>query len=134
MKGLKTIWTNEMIEKLTQEFPFRFSRDIGKDMYLSIRTIIRKARELNLEKEPDFLDINRDKITALATKNKPENPNKGNKDFRIPGGEKYQYKPGQERPIVDYKKIHKNRNETIRKERLRIKYGLPRKTKLKLNH
>lgn len=134
MKRKKTIWSTEMIQKLMTEFPNRFSRDIGKDLGISIRTVIRKARELGLEKEDSFLDKNRELITQLATDAHPPNPNKGNKDFRIPGGEKFQFKKGQPRPSVDYNKIHQKRNETIRKERIRIKYGLPQKTKLNLKN
>lgn len=132
MKGLKTIWTPEMIEKLTNEFPYRFSRDVGKDLGLSIRTIIRKARELGLEKEEGFLAKNRAEISKLAIEAKPPNPMKGVKGWSVPGGEKFQFKPGEKRYLINYKKVHEKRNETIRKERLRIKYGLPRKTKLKL--
>jgi len=134
MKGLKTTWTAEMLQKLTDEFPCRFSRDIGNDMNLSIRTIVRKARELGLEKEEGFLDKNRSEISKLAIKSKPPNPMKGVKGWTVPGGEKYQFKQGHEPHLVDYNKIRETRNETIRKERLRIKYGLPRKTRLKLNY
>ncbi|MEO9257387.1 MAG: hypothetical protein ABI207_03335 [Crocinitomicaceae bacterium] len=132
MKGKPTIWSTEMIEKLVTEFPIRFSREIGKDLGLSLRTIVRKARELNLEKEPDFLDIRREQITELCVKNRSPNPSKGDKTFRIPGAEKNQFKKGEPRPNVDYGKVIKTRNETIKRERLRIKYGLKQQTKLKL--
>lgn len=132
MKGLKTVWTGEMIAKLTAEFPVRFSRDVGKDMGISIRTVIRKARELGLEKESGFLDTNRKEITARAREARPANATKGDSTFRIPGGEAFQFKKGQPRHPVDYEKIHEKRNETIKKEKLRIKYGLQQKTKLKL--
>lgn len=132
MKGTKTTWTPEMLDKLKSEFPYRFSRDIGKDLGLSIRTIIRKARELGLEKQQGFLDQNRNEISKRAQEARPENPNKGDSSFRIPGGEKYLFKTGQARYPVDYTKIHQKRNETIKKERLRLKYGLPPKTKMKL--
>lgn len=134
MKGLKTAWTPEMIKKLTNEFPYRFSRDIGKDLGLSIRTVIRKAREFGLVKEDNFLDKNRIKISELATKAKPPNPMKGVKGWSVPGGEKFQFKPGQIRPPVDYNKIRETRNETIRKEKLRIKYGIKQKTNLRLTN
>ena len=132
MKGLKTEWTPGMIEQLQNEFSTRFSRDIGKEMNISIRTVIRKARELGLEKQDGFLETNKMAISALAQAAKSPNPNKGNKEFRILGGEKHQFVLGQERYPVDYTKIHNNRNETIRKEKQRLKYGLPQKTKLKL--
>lgn len=132
MKGKPTIWTTAMTEKLVTEFPIRFSREIGKDLGLSLRTIVRKARELSLEKEPDFLDIRREQITELCIKNRAPNPTKGDKTFRIPGGEKHQFKKGQPRPFVDYDKVLQTRNATIKRERLRLKYGLKQQTKLKL--
>lgn len=131
----KIKWTNEMLEKLKLEFPYRFNKDLAKDLKVSWRSLVRKARELNIEKETNFLDKRREKITEMATAAKPENINKGNKDFRIPGGEDYQFKPGNISSMKDPKvaeRMTKTRNETIRKERLRIKYGLPQKTKLNL--
>lgn len=132
MKGKPTEWTPEMITKLEAEFPYRFSRDIGNDLGLSIRTIIRKARELNLKKQDGFLDINRKEITKRATIARPENPTKGDSSFRIPGGEKHQFKKGERRYEIDYEKATKTRNETIKKEKMRLKYGLPQQTNLKL--
>lgn len=132
MKGAKIHWTDEMILKLKAEFAIRFSRDIGADMGISIRSVIRKARELGLEKEAGFLDKNRKEISARAQEARPENPTKGDSSFRIPGGEAFQFKKGQARHPVDYEKIHEKRNATIQKEKLRIKYGLQQKTKLKL--
>ncbi len=135
MKGIKTEWTEEMIEKLKAEFPFRFTRDIGKEMNISSRTVIRKARDLGIEKEEGFLEKNRASITKLATAALPPNPYKGIKGWQVPNGEAYQFKKGNVSPMKDEKikkKAINSRNETIRKEKLRIKYGLTRKTKLKL--
>lgn len=134
MKGNRINWTEEMIQKLQEEFSYRFSRDIGNEMGISIRSVIRKARELGLEKQPGFLENNRSEISKRANENKPPNPNKGNKEFRIPGGEKFRFVPGQKRPPVDYGQITRKRNETIHKEKIRLKYGLPQKTKLKLKN
>lgn len=138
MKGLKTIWTAEMIEKLTREFPYRFSRDIGKDLGLSIRTVIRKARELGLEKEEGFLDKNRSEISKMAIEAKPPNPMKGVKGWTVPGGDKFQFKPGnippqKNNPELIYR-IKTKRNETIKREKMRIKYGLQQQTKLRLTN
>ena len=133
MKGQKTVWTAEMIDKLKSEFPYRFSRDIGKDLGLSIRTIIRKARELGLEKESEFLDTNRTEISKRAQEARPYNPTKGMKGWSVPGGEKHRFQPGHV-PQNNPEKSRLTRNETIRKEKQRIKYGLPQKTKLKLTN
>jgi hypothetical protein len=68
----------------------------------------------------------------MAMRNHPGHPHKGDSSYRIPGGEAHQFKKGRPQPEVDYKKVHASRNETIRKEKQRIRYGLPQKTKLKL--
>lgn len=132
MKGIKTTWTPEMDEIIRDKFPVMFTIDLVPVLGLSIRTIIRRARVLGVKKEEGFLDKNRSEISQRANANKPPNPNKGNSSFRIPGGEKYLFKKGQARYPVDYELIHQKRNETIRKEKLRLKHGLRQKTKLKI--
>ena len=100
------------------------------------KVIVRKARELKIEKEPYFLDKRRDEITKMATESHPINPHKGEKGWFVPGGEKFRYNKGHIPAIVTNPDIvtknHKKRNETIRIERLRKQYGLHPKTKLKL--
>src|SRR3972149_4464350 len=132
MKGLKTVWTKKMIEKITKDYPVRFTMEIAKELHLSYRTIIRAARQFGINKDPGFLEINKDKIQALAKAALPENPNKGNKNFRIANYEAHQFRPGQKQLNINYSLIHEKRNATIRKERLRLKYGLPPQTKLRL--
>lgn len=121
-----------MIEKLRTEFPNRITIDIAKELGVSLRSAIRKAREIGVEKRENFLDDFRNEITKRATAKKPPNPNKGNKDFRIPGGEQFQFRVGQKPINLNYEQIHQKRNETIKREKLRLKYGLRQETKLKL--
>jgi hypothetical protein len=132
MKGIKTTWTTEMDAYLQENFPTKITKDLIPVLGVSLRTIIRRARELKIEKEKDFLEKNRIEISKRAQANKKPNPHKGDSSFRIPGGEKHQFKKGQERHPVDYAKIHEKRNETIRKDKLRLKYGLKQQTKMKL--
>jgi len=56
MKGKPTKWSNEDIAYLKEHFPNKWNRDLAKHFGLGMRTIIRKARELGLEKAPDFRD------------------------------------------------------------------------------
>lgn len=129
----KTIWTSEMIEKIKSEFPTRFTKDIAKDLNLGYRTIIRKARELGIEKIENFKEINQTKINQLISENHAPNPLKGVKGHIIPNSEKYYFKKG-EKPNVDYSKIVEKRNELIRKEKLRLRYGLAQKSKIKISN
>jgi hypothetical protein len=130
-QGNKKQWSDEMIEKLKSEYPVRLTKEIAKDFGFGYRTVIRKARELNLVKAVDFIQINREKISELIAKNKPVNPNKGVKGFIIPNSEKYRFKKG-ELPKIDYEKARKSRLELIRLEKMRLKYGLKQKSKIKL--
>jgi hypothetical protein len=132
MKGHRIDWTAEMVEKLRIEFPNRITIDIANELGVSLRTAIRKAREIGVEKREGFLNDFRAEITKRANANKPPNPNKGNKDFRIPGGEQFQFRVGQQQIGKNYERIHQKRNETIKREKLRLKYGLKQETKLKL--
>lgn len=129
----KTIWTDEMIDKIIKEFPVRFTKDIAKDLNLGYRTIIRKARELGVEKIENFKAINQSKINQLISENHAPNPYKGQKGFIIPNSKKYHFKKG-EKPNVDYSKIVDKRNELIRKEKMRLRYGLAQKSKIKITN
>jgi hypothetical protein len=133
----KIEWTAEMIAKLKTDYPCRFNKDVAKELGIGWRSLVRKARELGVEKEPDFLDINRSKIVQLIAAVRKPNPSQACKGFIIPNSEKYRFKKGHVPPTKTdgelVKRIHEKRNDTIRRERLRMRYGLSRITKLKLN-
>jgi len=134
-KKYKILWSEKMLEIIKEKFSFTFNRELAKELNVSMRTLIRKARELNLEKEPDFLDKNRETITKMAVAN---NYNKytGVKGWSVPNSEMTRFKPGQsslmkfDRDLVA--RVHKTRNETIKRERIRMRLGLSRLTNLKL--
>lgn len=128
-------WTPEMIETLEAEFPTAYNRVLAKKLEVSMRTLIRKARELNIEKEPDFLEKRRDEITQMAVKAHPPHPMKGVQGWAVSNSEKTRFKIGNESPMKDpaiVKKVTESRNKTIRRERIRITYGMRRLTKLNL--
>lgn len=70
-EALRREWTPAMLKKLRTYFPVAFNRELAEDLGVSMRTLIRKARELGLEKEPGFLDKNRKIISRMANANKP---------------------------------------------------------------
>lgn len=137
MKGRKIVWTKDMIEDLNLNYPTEYNKSIAKRLGIGWRSIVRKARELGLEKEEGFLEKRRDEISTMAAEAHPEHAMKGVKGWSVPGGEKHRFKKGHVSPMATdpeiVKKVHESRNETIRKERLRLRYGLDQKTKLKLN-
>lgn len=94
MKGIKIEWTPEMDEMVINLFPKEYSRDLAANMGVSLRSVIRRARELGVDKESDFLEKRRAQITQLAQAAKPPHPMKGVKGWSVPGSEKYRYKKG----------------------------------------
>ncbi len=132
----KKNWTPEMIRSLTELFPVTYNKVLARELGVSWRTLIRKARELGLEKEHGFLENRRTEITTMAVNAHPPHPHKGHKGWTIANSEDSRFKPGcisvmKTNPDV-VNKVHLKRNNTIRRERIRIKYNLSRLTKLKL--
>jgi hypothetical protein len=132
----KIIWSSEMLSQLTKLFPVSYNIDLSKQLGVSPRTLIRKARELNINKELGFLEKRRDEITIMAVKAHPPHPHKGELGWCIPNGESHRFKEGNisvmavNPDIVE--KVRMKRNATIRRERIRIRIGLSRLTKLNL--
>ena len=128
-------WSDSMIRLLKDEYPVRFNKELASELGIGWRSLVRKARELGIEKEAGFLESRREIITQLAVKNN-HNPNTGRKGWSVPGGEDHRFKPGRislmaiDRNLVE--RVRSSRNETIRKERIRINLGLRQKTKLRL--
>ena len=125
-----------MLVDLTKLFPVTFNKELARKMGISPRSLIRKARELSLEKETGFLKSRREAITAMATEAHPPHPHKGQKGWCVPNSEQTRYKKGnvpamKTRPEI-VTKVHRKRNLTIKRDRNRIKYNLPRLTKLNL--
>ncbi|GAB6122318.1 hypothetical protein [Dysgonomonas termitidis] len=138
MKGIKVNWTEEMLEMLRREFSSSFNRDLAEKLGVSMRTMIRKARELDLEKEESFLESRRAEISEMSRKAHPPQPTKGLKGWSVPGGEEFRFKKGhvpamKTNPEIAAK-VRDKRNATIRLEKLRLKYGLRTMTKLKIKN
>lgn len=135
-QGIPIVWTPGMIEELIHRFPIHFNKDIAKDLGISWRSVVRKARELGLEKNADFFDKNRPEMVKRILRVRKINPKQCGKGFVIPNSEPHRFKPGNIPPQAKnpdlVKQIHEKRNATIARERLRIKYGMSRITKLKL--
>lgn len=129
-------WTSEMLEAVKNKFPVTFNKELAAELGVSWRTLVRKARELGIEKEPNFLEKRRKTITKMAQSARPENEHKGKKGFVIPGSEKYRFKAGHTPAMKGnaalIERARKTRNETIRQERLRLKMGFEQQTNLKL--
>lgn len=131
-------WSDGMIETIASKFATSFNRDLADELGVSMRTMIRKARELGLEKEPGFLDKNRKEISQMARDARRPNPTKGQKGWSVSGSEKYRFKPGHVPAMKDnpelIERVHRKRNETIKNEKFRLRVGLEPETKLRLKN
>ena len=48
-------WSRQMVDDLRRLFPKTLNQEIAEYLGVSLRTMIRKARELGLQKDPDWL-------------------------------------------------------------------------------
>ena len=131
-------WTIDMIDILKDNFSTSYNKVIAKHIGVSVRSLIRKARELGLEKEEGFLEYRRDEITKMALDAHPPHPFKGVKGWCVPNGENTRFKPGNisimtyDRNVVE--RCHAKRNLTIKRDRTRLSLGLDPLTKLIKNN
>ena len=132
----KIRWTPEMIEQVKKEFPVSYNRALAKELNVSMRSLIRKARELGIQKEKDFLIKRKNEIQEMSREAHPPHPYKGVKGWHVPNSKATRFKPGnisamKTNPDV-VQKVRKKRNETIARDRRRIRLGLSPLSNLKL--
>lgn len=136
MKGNKIQWSPEMIRRLKLEFKYAYNKSLAIDLGVSVRSVIRKARELGLEKEDGFLEKRKNQIQFMARQKRGTNPTKGMKGWCVPNSEAHRFKPGNISPMVASQavrdKVRQSRLKTIEEEKYRIREGLDQITKLKL--
>ena len=95
-------WTPERIKLLVTFFPTMFNKPLAKWIGVSLRTMLRKARELGLEKQEGFLEKRRKDISLLASEALRK---KQNVSTRFKKGERFN-------PDGEFKKGHKESEET----------------------
>ena len=114
-----------MLKLLRDYFPTMTNYSLAKLIGVSHRTMIRKARELGLEKADDFMEINRksisESISAGVRRHGPQ-PTHFQKGVRAnPDGE---FKPGhRESPEVKAKRSA-SLKETWKRKKILKRYGL----------
>lgn len=112
----KIEWTDEKIKLLTAFFPIMFNKPLAKWLGVSFRTLIRKARELGLEKQEDFLKRRREDINLLASEALRKKGNPG------------RFRKGEHRnPAGEFKKGHKESAETKARRSAAIKESWKRR-------
>jgi hypothetical protein len=102
----KIEWTTEMLDKFKREFPHKFNRELAQEFGVSYRTVVKKARQLKLEKQTNFLQLNKPIIQKMA---------------RVAT------------TVEVIQRVHSKRNASIKRDKLRLAYGLDPYLKMKLN-
>lgn len=118
------VWTDEQLKLLRTYFPIMFNRPLAKWIGVSMRTLIRKARELGLEKKPGFLEERRRDIQHLA-----------GEAIRLSENKSTRFKRGvHNNPAGEFKPGHVESPETKAKRREALKYAWKvRKAKIELD-
>ncbi len=139
MQGVKFNFTEQQVQYLVANFADTKNAELAARLGCGESTVHRLARQLGLTKSREYMvRCNRNSLEACWLANKGEG-NHGKNNLIIYGA-RYRFKKG-ERPIDRIgaegearrlEKVRAKRNELIRRERLRIKWGLPQLSKIKL--
>jgi len=116
-----------MLQRLREEYPVRYNRELSRDLGVSVRSLIRKARELGVRKEDRFIEKRMAEIEKMANSaaKKSKRPNMKGRHLN-PAGE---FKPGHKESAETKRRRIAALKDTAYREKVRLKYGLPRKTK-----
>ena len=94
IKRQKIVWTDEMIATVIKEFPNSYNKQLSEKLRIGWRSLVRKARELGIEKEAGFLQKRRSEITAMAVKAHPDHWAERKKGWCVPNSEKSRFNSG----------------------------------------
>ena len=107
------VWTPQQLKLLTTYFPTMFNKPLALWIGVSYRTMLRKARELGLEKKPGFLEERRRDISRLA-----------GEAIRNSGNTSTRFKKGvRNNPAGEFKPGHKDSPETKAKQAESLRYA-----------
>jgi hypothetical protein len=90
LKRTFTVWPPEADEKMREFYPVKSASEVAKMLGKTESSVIARAFTLSLKKTAEF----KTERGRYGRSLQGPNPNKGNKNFRIPGGEKTQFKKG----------------------------------------
>lgn len=136
----KIVLTGKQKLYLINNFPNTRNEILVEKLGISLRSVIRIARSLGLQKTSRFMKRAQEKAAEKARKSHLIHgtyPKKGVYSENLQKGVKYQFQPGHKEDRRKTRsrvaKSTATRNQTIKLERARISFGLPQRTKLKLN-
>ena len=119
-----TVWTPEQLKILKEHYATMFNKPLAKWIGISMRTMQRKARELGLQKKPDFLIERKKDIVQLLSEAQKRSTKTSTR-----------FKKGQRNnPSGEFKPGHKESAETRSKRIEALKHSWKiRKAKLELD-
>lgn len=141
MSTKKIVLTPRQEAWLCKRFRNTKNAELAARLGISESSLHRFARSLGLTKTPQFMRKCQAATAAAAKASHLRNGTYPPKGYRIPRSEEFQFKPvetpldrlGKRREKKRVEKAVATRNATIRDERLRIRWGLEQRTRMKLN-
>ena len=132
-------FTPEQEQWMRDYFATTLNQECADHLGVSMRTMIRLARRLGLTKDPSFCHEQTMQHCAMMHRLNKGEGNAGahnliehGKPFRFQPGVTPQQRLGEERDRQRIAKSAATRRETLRKERMRVNWGLPQETKLRV--
>ena len=135
----KIILTDEQISWLCRHFRNTKNAKLAAKLGISESGLHRLARRYGLKKTPQFMRKTQAATTAAAKASHLKNGTYPPKGYIIPRSEEFRFgmpRAYKETPAKKRKRIEKavqSRRETVREERIRIRWGFPQLTKMPLN-
>lgn len=131
--------TPELRQYLIDNYADTRNEELARHLGCSLRTMSRRAAELGLSKSRQYMAEAQQNAARMAAAANRGCGNRG-KENLLRYGRPHQFKAGvtpeqrlgKERNKCRIERSAETRRETIRKERRRILFGLPQRTKLKL--
>lgn len=139
-KGIKITLTEKQENWLKKHFLHTKNAEIAEKLGISETAVHRFARALGLKKSRQYM-VKCQRATAdAAQRSHRRNGTYPPKGYKIPGSEKYQFKPGEtcrdrigaKREAARIQKCVESRKQTYRSERARAVWGFEQKTKLRV--
>lgn len=131
--------TKQQVAWLRRHFPNTKNAELAAKLGISETGLHRLARRYGLAKTPQFMRKTQAATSAAAKASHLKNGTYPPKGYIIPRSEEFRFgmpKAYKETPAKKRKRIEKaaqSRRETVKEERIRIRWGLPQLTKMALN-
>ena len=139
IKSNKIILSEEEEQWLIAHYPYTKNKEVAEKLGISYRSVVRFASRLGLKKTKQFLGECQNEAWQAACRSYDINghPLKGG---TIPNSERIRFKKGvssverlgEEKERQRLEKSRVSRMKTLKREKARVIFGLPQRTKLKV--